>query len=248
MRASLGAGSTQSVFATRFVFLLSVLLSNNVPPAAGWGFSQLQEKFTLIDLQQTASTTTSSDWDNGWDHAGSPCDGAAAWPGVRCNSAGYVSHLYLGNSDLGGRLSDRFFFFRDLEQLFVDHNDITNELPASIGSLSHLTTLDVSSNHFVGTIPASWGSLRNLRNLVLRDNPELTGQIPVSLLTEEMQSLRIELSGTQLSDGVIAEGGSSGNAGTVPYKASLVEGSATTYPRQTRRVNGVGRSLYRSAL
>ena len=127
----------------------------------GWEYSPLLEKMSLIEMQATASTTSTSAWDILWDHSTQPCSGN--WAGVRCNADGYVSHLYLNSKKLGGKLFDKFYFFRDLEQLWLAGNDITNELPASIGSLDDLTYLDISGNHFVGQIPASFGSLQNLQ-------------------------------------------------------------------------------------
>eukprot|EP00750_Incisomonas_marina_P015604 INCI18393.2.p1 GENE.INCI18393.2~~INCI18393.2.p1 ORF type:complete len:239 (+),score=34.58 INCI18393.2:221-937(+) len=211
-----------------------------------WTYSPLQEKRALIDFQQTASTSSSSDWDNNWDHSTSPCGGS--WPGVRCNAAGYVSHLFLSHSGVNGRLFDHFYYFRDLEQIYLDNNAVSEELPSSLGSLSSLSVLDLSFNHFVGTLPQSLGSLTNLQRLVLRGNPELTGSVPAGLLAEQMQHLRIEGDGTQISETVAASGGSSGNSGRAPYKASRYQGSATTYPQQTRRIVGVGESLYHSGL
>jgi hypothetical protein len=226
---------------------LVLFLLAHVTCAGAWKYSPLQEKYALIDLQRTASTTSSSDWDQGWDHNTNQCTGN--WRGVRCNAGGYVSSLNLGSSDLGGEMFDRFYFFRDLEQLFVDRNDVTARLPASIGSLSRLAVLDMSNNNFVGTIPASWGSLSNLKRLVLRGNPELTGSLPAALLTADKQEVRFELDGTQLKGAVGGFSGSTGNNGGVPYKAALLEkGAASNYPSQRRRVTGVGDSLYRSGL
>ena len=227
------------------MFKLVALLFATASCADCWTYSALQEKYTLIDFQQTASTTTTSAWDTLWDHSTQPCSGR--WDGVRCNAHGYVSHLFLGGRNLNGKLFDKFFYFRDLEQIHFGNNFISNELPASIGSLSHLTTLDLSGNKFVGTIPASWGSLTNLQRLILRDNTELTGTVPEAL--ELLDHIRFDIDGTQLEKTVVGQGGSSGNSGQAPYAASKSEyGAASTYPHQNRRVTGVSRSLYHSNL
>jgi hypothetical protein len=90
------------------------------------------------------------------------------------------------------------------------------------------------------------------QRLVLRGNPELTGALPAALLTGEadrQQELRFEIDGTQLQGAFASSSGSAGNNGGVPYKAALLEkGAASNYPKQRRRVTGVGDSLYRSGL
>jgi hypothetical protein len=199
-----------------------------------WKFSPLQEKLALIEFKQLASTTNSSDWDNLWDyHSTDQCSGR--WSGVRCNNAGYITHLYLGRKNVNGRLFDKFFYFRDLEELWLGENNITNNLPASIGSLNKLRLLDLSNNHFVGSIPPSWGSLSHIQHLNLRMNPELTGSLPDAL--SSLSDIRFTFEGTQLENAFHAVGGSTGNNGRQPYTASRTNGAASTYPHQRRRLH-----------
>ncbi len=225
--------------------MLLLLLLVRAPSPLAWQYSPLQEKYALIDFQKTASTTSSSDWDKGWDHATKPCSGH--WTGVRCSAAGYVTHVQLGAHHVNGRLFDGFYFFRDLEVISLGANDITHELPASIGSLRWLRTLDLSDNHLVGTIPLSWGSLTNLERLSLRGNPELSGTVPAALAS--LTHARFDLVGTQVSGLQHRSSGSSGNNGRAPYTASRTNHAASsTYPQQDRRVRSVAEAFHHSSL
>ncbi|KAH6787051.1 hypothetical protein C2S52_006603 [Perilla frutescens var. hirtella] len=59
-------------------------------------------------------------------------------------------------------------------------NNLSGELPSSIGDLKSLYLLNISHNSLTGTIPASVGNLRQLGSLDLSFN-HLTGKIPVEL-------------------------------------------------------------------
>jgi hypothetical protein len=77
--------------------------------------------------------------------------------------------------------------------LFLDDNQFTGEIPASLGDLLGLSSLSLGSNQINGTIPASLGSLQNLHYLHLNDN-QLSGEIPASLGSlATLRSLRLGL-------------------------------------------------------
>jgi len=59
-------------------------------------------------------------------------------------------------------------------------NNITGELPTSIGDLIHLKTLELSFNKIDGTLPKTLGNLKSLEVLAFNGN-SLTGLIPASL-------------------------------------------------------------------
>lgn len=59
-------------------------------------------------------------------------------------------------------------------------NNVTAEIPASIGDLVHLKTLELSFNKITGTLPESLGNLKDLEVLAFNGN-FLTGTIPESL-------------------------------------------------------------------
>lgn len=59
-------------------------------------------------------------------------------------------------------------------------NNMTGELPASIGELEHLEILELSFNKLHGPIPTEIGNLKNLKIIAFNGN-DLTGNIPSSL-------------------------------------------------------------------
>ena len=157
-----------------------------------------------------------------------------------------MTHLYLGDHHVNGRLFDRFYFFRDLQQIWLDDNNITDVLPPSIGSLSGLTSIDLSNNHFVGSIPESWGSLTNLKRLRLRGNTGLTGTLPTALAS--LSHARFDFDGTEISSQFVNGAAASGNNGRAPYEASREAGSASTYPQQGRRMQNIAERFHHTAL
>ena len=61
--------------------------------------------------------------------------------------------------------------------LDLSMNQISNEIPTSLGSLKALKLLNVSHNKLYGRVPASLGDLKNLEGLDLSHN-NLLGSIP----------------------------------------------------------------------
>ncbi len=79
-------------------------------------------------------------------------------------------------------------------------NNITGELPASIGDLVHLRTLELSFNKINGPLPETLGNLKMLEVLAFNGNA-ITGAIPASLgnLTNLKQ---LHLSSNKLSGNI----------------------------------------------
>ncbi|CAA2966004.1 LRR receptor-like serine threonine- kinase FLS2 [Olea europaea subsp. europaea] len=89
-----------------------------------------------------------------------------------------------------------------LETLYLGFNELTGNLPNSLGSLKNLLYLRLWHNSFRGSIPETIGNLSLLRELYLSNN-QLSGKIPVSF--GELVSLdAVDLS-ENMWDGVITE-------------------------------------------
>ncbi|GLT63959.1 hypothetical protein SLA2020_364820 [Shorea laevis] len=68
-----------------------------------------------------------------------------------------------------------------LKELFLQNNQLTGSIPASLSNCSQLVSLDLSFNYLTGTIPSSLGSLSKLQDLIIWLN-QLHGEIPKELM------------------------------------------------------------------
>jgi hypothetical protein len=84
--------------------------------------------------------------------------------------------------------------------LYLSGNQLSGNIPSSLGNLVNLDFLYLSNNHLSGKIPSSLGNLRSLENLLLSDN-QLSGTIPSSI--GNLESLEtLNLSTNQLSGSI----------------------------------------------
>ncbi|KAL2230429.1 UNVERIFIED_CONTAM: Receptor-like protein EIX2 [Sesamum indicum] len=75
--------------------------------------------------------------------------------------------------------------------LSLSGNQLTGEIPASIGNMSSIFVIDLSSNNLTGTIPTSIGKCSYLKVLDLGKN-NLSGEIPDSIgQLNQLQSLHL---------------------------------------------------------
>ena len=97
----------------------------------------------------------------------------------------------------------------NLQQLYLNNNQLTGTIPAELSKLTNLRQLHLSSNQLTGVIPVELTTLANLQQLYLYDN-QLTGTIPADLgkLTNLWQ---LQLSSNQLTGTIPAELGKLAN-------------------------------------
>lgn len=86
-----------------------------------------------------------------------------------------LSILSLRSNRLSGNLPSDIASLPSLRNLYLQHNDFSGEIPASISA--QLVVLDISFNSFSGKIPPSVQNLTQLTGLSLQNN-SLTGPIP----------------------------------------------------------------------
>ena len=67
-----------------------------------------------------------------------------------------------------------------LEELYLNENQLTGGVPASLGKCAKLKTLQLYKNQLEGPIPDELGQCGELEVLVLAEN-QLTGGVPASL-------------------------------------------------------------------
>ncbi|XP_028070217.1 putative receptor-like protein kinase At3g47110 [Camellia sinensis] len=84
-------------------------------------------------------------------------------------------------NNFGGKLPEYIGnLSRNLEYLYVDHNQIFGSIPPGIVNLVGLQSLLMQVNQLTGTIPIEIGKVQNLHELILYSN-SLPGSIPFSL-------------------------------------------------------------------
>ncbi|KAF8391024.1 hypothetical protein HHK36_023324 [Tetracentron sinense] len=123
--------------------------------------------------------------------------------GNLCN----LQKLHLSGSHITGGISEFLNGLSEctnssLELLDFSSNELSGNLPESLGHLINLRYLDLSGNSFWGSIPASIGSLWSLKELDLRYNG-MNGTIPKSM-GQLSELIRLDLSENQW-EGVISE-------------------------------------------
>ena len=89
--------------------------------------------------------------------------------------------LFLGNNQLSGAIPAEIGNLTRLERLGLDGNALTGEIPSEIGNLTSLQWLSLDRNNLTGAIPSEIANLTRLELLILRDNTELTGELPAGL-------------------------------------------------------------------
>ncbi|KAI5062701.1 hypothetical protein GOP47_0023240 [Adiantum capillus-veneris] len=88
-----------------------------------------------------------------------------------------------------------------LQLLDVSHNELTGQLPSSLGTCSELRWLDVSYNKLEGQIPTEIGACENLEILSLREN-FLSGSLPSFLPAAYYTLGLLDMSHNQLNGSV----------------------------------------------
>ena len=125
------------------------------------------------------------------------------WLGVRTDTSGRVSSLWLPENGLTGPIPQEIMQLAHLVSLGLSDNALTGEIPPNIDELTYLQSLSLGNTQLTGTIPEAVGNLRYLEGLFLGKN-QLTGEIPRSLGNLRYLT-RVNLSGNQLTGTVPAE-------------------------------------------
>ncbi len=105
------------------------------------------------------------------------------WYGMLCSDSGSASRviaLDLNHNNLSGQLPTSLGNLANLQRLYLYKNQLSGPIPTSLGNLTNLHELVLAANQLSGSIPASLGNLRQLTNLGLSDN-NLDGAIPAEL-------------------------------------------------------------------
>ena len=138
------------------------------------------------------------------------------WFGVNTDEEGRVTALNLGSNGLIGQLPVALSQLSSLEGLALENNRLTGTIPPELGQLTNLSLLYLfdnqltgsiptelsqlinlihlclNRNQLTGSIPPELGRLKNLKWLHLHNNAYLTGRIPTSLTTLDLDALLLQ--------------------------------------------------------
>jgi Leucine-rich repeat (LRR) protein len=128
-----------------------------------------------------------------------------------------LEHLDLSNNKLHGPVYKELFEMKSLYHIFLSENPLlqAGSIPSELAQMSQLTELsmkntnrtgplpellgfdflfllDLNTNHFSGIIPANYGKLPVIRHLLLNDNSNITGQIPVFNGTDNLGTVLLD--------------------------------------------------------
>jgi len=129
------------------------------------------------------SATNGDQWVNSWDLT-QPVEN---WDGVTIEDNKVVAIRLLFNN-VTGEIPASLGTLKNLKELELSFNKISGELPSELGNLENLEILAFNGNDLTGSIPSNIGSLSNLKQLHLSSN-HLTGVVPASL--ENLKNIEI---------------------------------------------------------
>ena len=109
---------------------------------------------------------------------------------------GNLEVLYLAGNQLSGDIPAEIEHLNSLEILDLRENQLSGPIPPEIGQLNELIFLELSVNQLMGVLPSEIGRLELLTTLNVASNAELSGPLPLTLTSLNLESLQVN--GTQL--------------------------------------------------
>lgn len=108
--------------------------------------------------------------------------------------------LSFADNQITGEIPDTIGEMQILQVINLSGNNLTGEIPSTIGNCSLLKAIDFENNYLVGPVPDSLGQLYQLQTLHLSEN-RLTGELPQSF--QNMSSLEtLNLGGNSLKGSI----------------------------------------------
>ncbi|CAA2998583.1 probable LRR receptor-like serine threonine-kinase At3g47570 [Olea europaea subsp. europaea] len=102
-----------------------------------------------------------------------------------CNNLPQLEKLIIASNQVSGNIPPSLGTCTNLELLSLSHNNFARSIPIELGNLSKLQILCLTRNNLIGTIPHSIGSLSNLKVLDVFNN-SIHGQIPQTIFNHSM--------------------------------------------------------------
>lgn len=92
-----------------------------------------------------------------------------------------LRHIYLRRNELDAHLNFlKTSSSRNIKELWLDGNPISQSIPSKIGKLSRLESLSIANAQLTGMLPSEMGNLSSLKRLWLSNN-RLSGNVPSQL-------------------------------------------------------------------
>jgi RHS repeat-associated protein len=172
----------RSIF--KYVFILAGILVLHSSVRAQTNVVPDEIEFAV--LKNIYDSLGGSGWTNktNWPASGSwPASATSAqfgtWQGVTVAN-GDITRLTLSSNNLSGQLPKTIGNLKKLTYAYLQSNSITGSIPASFGGLTSIQYLYLHQNQLSGSIPTELGNLTALSRLLLNNN-NLNGSIPSSL-------------------------------------------------------------------
>nr|AGT17283.1 kinase [Saccharum hybrid cultivar R570] len=100
-----------------------------------------------------------------------------------------LNNLVLSGNQLSGEIPDSIGDCAVLQGLWLDHNSFEGSIPQSLNKIKGLSTLNLSLNKLYGAIPDAIGGIHNLGQLNLAYN-NLSGTIPTTFIIAIVQFIK----------------------------------------------------------
>nr|CAD1843655.1 unnamed protein product [Ananas comosus var. bracteatus] len=107
---------------------------------------------------------------------------------VGFGNCGSLEELAVDLNGISGNLPDDLFKLSSLKLLYLQENQLSGRMSTRFSNLSNLSQLDISFNSFSGNIPNIFGSLKKLKYFSAQSN-SFRGSLPSSL--SNLASLRV---------------------------------------------------------
>ncbi|CDP20577.1 unnamed protein product [Coffea canephora] len=149
---------SSSTLANIFLLLLVAMIFSASHVSASKQFKNETDRLALLEFKKQIYDDPSGVL-NSWNHSQHHCQ----WEGVTCSTRHQrLVTISLFMNKLEGKIPiDQLSNLKKLENFYLYTNNLTGEIPSSIGNLSSLTSLSLAFNNLEGNLPMEMGLLKS---------------------------------------------------------------------------------------